>query len=94
MRLILSECSGKQLLYYQKRLYNNAVKIFGTKGVLCRRLERLERKEADITCGSAYNIATSAWVYFFEKSFRVPKIVPKVVPKIIDALALKIIIFI
>ena len=31
---------------------------------------------------------------FFEKSFRVPKIVPKVVPKIISALALKIIIFI
>ena len=27
MRLILSKCSGTQLLYYQKRLYNNAQKV-------------------------------------------------------------------
>ena len=35
VRLILSECSGKQLLYYQKHLYNNAAKIFGIVLVNC-----------------------------------------------------------
>ena len=58
--------------------YNNAAKIFGAEGVLCRKLELLERKVVDIACGSGCIISTSASVYFFEKSFRVPKIVPKV----------------
>ena len=59
-------------------LYNNAAKIFGIIVVLCRRLEIFEWKVVYETCGSCYVISTSAWVYFFEKSFRVPKIVPKV----------------
>ena len=60
------------------RLYNNAAKIFGTERVLYRRLEIYEWKVTYKACGSCYVISTSAWVYFFEKSFRVPKIVPKV----------------
>ena len=63
--------------FLQTRFYNNAAKIFGTEGVLCRRLEILGRNLVYKACGSGYNTATSAWVYFFEKSFRVPKIVPK-----------------
>ena len=60
-----------------KVFYNNAAKIFGVEGVLCRRLEKLVRKVVYIACGSGCIITTSAWVYFLEKSFRVPKVVPK-----------------
>ena len=42
-----------------------------------RRLEIYEWKLTYKACGSCYVISTSAWVCFFEKSFRVPKIVPK-----------------
>ena len=63
---------------FMMRFYNNAAKIFGAKGVLCRRLEILGRNLVYKACGSGCIITTSAWVYFFEKSFRVPKIVPKV----------------
>ena len=78
VRLILSKCNNTQLLYYQKRFYNNAAKIFGMEGVLCRRLESLEKKMVYIACGSGCIITTSAWLCFFEKSFRVPKVVPKI----------------
>ena len=60
------------------RLYNSAAKIFGAEDVLCRRLENLGRNLVYIACGSGCIITTSAWVYFFEKSFRVPKVVPKI----------------
>ena len=56
-------------------LYNNTAKIFGAEGVLCRKFELLERKVVDIACGSVCIITTSAWVYFFEKSFRVLKMI-------------------
>ena len=63
------------------RFYNNAAKIFGAEDVLCRRLENLGRNLVYKACGSGCIITTSAWVYFFEKSFRVPKIVPKVLSR-------------
>ena len=49
---------------------------------LCRRLEFFEWNVTDIACGSGCIITTSAWVYFFEKTFRVPKIVPKIAPSV------------
>ena len=64
-------------VFQHLRLYNNDAKIFGAEGVLCRRLENLDRKVTYKACESSYVISTSAWVYFFEKSFRVPKVVPK-----------------
>ena len=64
--------------FYKRVSIINAAKIFGTEGVLCRRLENLDRKVTYKACESSYVISTSAWVYFFEKSFHVPKIVPKV----------------
>ena len=63
---------------FMMRFYNNAAKIFGAEDVLCRRLEIFEWKVVYEACGSCYVISTSAWVYFFEKSFRVPKVVPKI----------------
>ena len=75
-------------------LYNNAAKIFGVEGVLRRRFAVLEREMVYTTRGSICITRVSVWVYFFWKSFRLPKVTPKVVPKIISALALKIIIFI
>ena len=60
------------------RLYNNAAKIFGAEGVLCRRLEILEGKMVYTTRWKYSIYKTSRVGVFFEKSFRVPKIVPKV----------------
>ena len=82
-------------VFQHLRLYNNAAKIFGTEGVLRRRFAVLEDKMVYTKRGkcSIYWLSRVG-VFFFENSFRVPKIVPKVVPKIISALALKIIIFI
>ena len=51
------------------------------KGGLRRRLENLEGKMVYTTRVIICITRVSAWVYFFEKSFRVPKIVPKVVSK-------------
>ena len=66
--------------FLQTCLYNNAAKIFGAEGVLCRRLEKLKviwiYKASGKCCKS---IASRLWC-FFEKSFRVPKIVPKKLP--------------
>ena len=59
-------------------LYNNAAKIFGAEGILCRRLEIFEWNMAYEACVNGCIITTSAWLYFFEKSFRAPKIVPKI----------------
>ena len=64
--------------FLQTRFYNNAAKNFGAEGILCRWLENLDRKVIYKACESSYVISTSAWVYFFEKSFPVPKIMPKV----------------
>ena len=59
-------------------LYNNAAKIFGAEGVLCRRLENVESEMVYITRGKCSFYRASRVSVFFEKSFRVPKIVPKV----------------
>ena len=69
--------------FYKRVSIINAAKIFGTEVILCRRLENLDRKVTYKACESSYVISTSAWVYFFEKSFRVPKVVPKVIGCII-----------
>ena len=60
-------------------LYNNDAKTFGTEGVLCRRFENVESEMVYITRGKC-NVyyASRVGVFFFAKSFRVPKIVPKV----------------
>ena len=65
-------------IVFLMRFYNNAAKIFGAEGVLCRRLENVEGKMVYIIRRSICITRASAWVYFFEKSFRVPKIAPKV----------------
>ena len=62
------------------RFYNNAAKIFGAEEVLCRRLENLEGTMVYTTRGSICITRVSARMYFFEKSFRVPKIKNKFVP--------------
>ena len=61
-------------------LYNNGVKIFGVEGVLSRRFAVLERGMVYTIHGNICITRVSAWVYFFEKSFRVPKVVLKIVP--------------
>ena len=42
------------------RLYNNAAKIFGAKGALCRRLENLESEMGHTTRGSICITGVSA----------------------------------
>ena len=46
--------------------------------ILCRRLENLESEMVYITRGKCSIYRASRVRVFFEKSFRVPKVVPKV----------------
>ena len=50
-------------------LYNNCVKIFGVEGVLRRRFAVLEHEMVYTIRGNICITRTSAWVFFFEKSF-------------------------
>ena len=65
-------------------LYNIVMPYLRHFGSFCRRLGKLDGIVVYIACGSGWIITTSAWVYFLEKSFRVPKVVPKLIGEIVE----------
>ena len=65
---------------FDDMFYNNAAKIFGTEGVLRRRLENVESKMVHTTRGKCSIYKASRVSDFFVVFFFVPKIVPKKLP--------------
>ena len=54
---------------FMMRFYNNAAKIFGAKGILCRRFENLENKMVYTTRGKCSIYRASSVSVFFCKKF-------------------------
>ena len=70
-----------QICNYRKSRYpwgSNRSRIFDVLVILCRRLENVERKVVYTIRGKCSVYYASRVRCFFEKSFRVPKVVPKV----------------